>query len=190
MGDRPPGRTRKLHGGTRHHHRQRCSALHRRRHGGERGRGVLGGHHLPRLQRHRTDGLKLSRPDAGPQEVLPDLSRSIHAQFAAMWLCPESECAAVVPDAARLRRRGNGAGRSVDPRGYISAGEARPGLCGIRRGRRGGPGGRADARRLDIRQHLLAVVLPDQRAGRRDRDGFDRADPARTGARTGAAARP
>ena len=45
--------------------------------------------------------------------------------------------------------------------------EARPGLRAVRRRGGGGAGGRADARRLAVRQYFLALVLSDQRAGRR-----------------------
>ncbi|GCC49092.1 hypothetical protein chiPu_0032989, partial [Chiloscyllium punctatum] len=50
----------------------------------------------------------------------------------------------------------------------------RPGVCGVRHRRRGGAGGRPDAGRLALRQSVLALVLPDQRAGRRLRDRADR----------------
>src|ERR1700746_151188 len=36
----------------------------------------------------------------GPQDLLPDLSRRIHPQFALVRLCPESECVAVMPHPA------------------------------------------------------------------------------------------
>ena len=122
---------------------------------------------------------QLSRPEARPQDLLPDLPGAVHRELAAVRLCLESACAAAVPHPAGPRRRRHGAGRAVDPGGCLPAGEARPGLCAVRRRGGGGAGGRADARRLAVRQFLLALVLSDQRAGRRDRDGADRAGPAR-----------
>ena len=90
----------------------------------------------------------------------------VHHQLGAVRVCLEPAVAAVVPHPAGPRRRRHGAGRAVDPGGRLPAREARPGLCAVRRRRGGGAGGRADARRLAVRQYLLALVLPDQRSGR------------------------
>ena len=166
MADRHRSRARELHGGARHHHRQRRAALHCRRHGGERGRSVLGGHHLSRLQRHHPDGQQLPRPDAWPQDLLPDLSRIVHPELDTVRVCPESARAVAVSHPAGVRRRRHGAGRAIDPGGFLPAGKTRPGLRAVRRCRGGGAGGRPDARRLDLRQLVLAVVLSDQCTGR------------------------
>ena len=72
---------------------------------------------------------------------------------------------------------------------FVPAAKARPGLRPVRRRGGGGAGGRADARRLARRQYLLALVLPDQRPGRRARDRADCDAPARAeGRRRGAPA--
>ena len=115
---------------------------------------------------------------ARPQTLLPDLPGAVHRELGAVRLCLEPAVAAAVPHPAGPRRRRHGAGRAVDPGGLLPAGEARPGLRAVRRRRRGGAGGRADARRLAVRQYLLALVLSDQRPGRAARDGADRCDPA------------
>ena len=94
-------------------------------------------------------------------------------------ICLESAIAAAVPHPAGPWRRRHGAGLAVDPGGLLSAGEARPGVRAVRRCGGGGPGGRADARRLAGRQCVLALVLSDQRPGRPARDRADRGRPAR-----------
>ncbi len=179
LADRGPGRARDLHGGARHDHRQRRAALHRRRLGGQRGRGVLGGDDLSGRQRRRLDGQRLPRAVLRPQGVLPDLPRAVHRELGAVRLFLEPGFPAVLPDPAGARRRRHGAGRAVDPGGFLPAGEARPGLRAVRRGGGRGAGGRADARRLAGRQFFLELVLPDQRPGRRRHDRADRHDPAR-----------
>ena len=57
------------------------AALHRRRSGGQRGRGVLGGDDLSGRQRHHPDGESVSRANARAQELLPHLPRAIHRQL-------------------------------------------------------------------------------------------------------------
>src|SRR5262249_16543461 len=73
---------------------------------------------------------------------------------------------------------------------FFPAGETRSSLRAVRRCRGGGAGGRADARRVGLRQLVLAVVLCDQCTGGRARDGTDRGAPARAQAAAVAAARP
>src|SRR5262249_38647162 len=84
-------------------------------------------------------------------------------------------------------------GFAVDPRGFLSAGEAGTGVRLVRRRGGGGARRRTDTRRLAVRQRVVALVLPDQRPDRRDRNGTDcdhregeaiparKAPPARTG---------
>ena len=90
----------------------------------------------------------------------------------------ESPISADIPRPAGPRRRRHGAGLAVDPCGFLPAGEARPGLLTVRRRGRGGARGRADPRRLAVRQSVLALVLSDQRPGRAGRNRADRRDPA------------
>ena len=85
----------------------------------------------------------------------------------------ESAVSAPVSRPAGPRRRRYGAGLTVDPGGFLPAGQARPGLRPVRRCRGGGPGGWADAGRLAVGQLFLALVLLDQRSGRADRDSTD-----------------
>ncbi len=61
--------------------------------------------------------------------------------------------------AARPRRRRHGAGCAIDSGGFVSAGKAWPGFRVVRHRGRRGAGGRPDARRLDFRQLVLAMVL-------------------------------
>ena len=63
MADRGRGLGRDLHGGSRHHHRQCGASLYRRRPGGQRRRGVLGGHDLSRRQRNHADRQQLPGAD-------------------------------------------------------------------------------------------------------------------------------
>ena len=153
------GRVRRLHGEPRHHHRQRGAALHRRRHGGERGRSVLGDHHLSGRQRGQLDGEQLSRAAAGPQVVLSDVFRPVHRKLGAVRVRAQPAGVAAVPHPARARRRRHGAGLAIDFGGCVSAGKAWPGFRAVRHRRRRGAGGRPDARRLDFRQLVLAMVL-------------------------------
>ena len=118
-----------------------------------------------------------------PQDLLPGLPRAVHRELGALRLCLESAVAAAVPHPAGSRRRRHGAGLAIDPGRFLPAGEARPGLRVVRGRRRGRPRGRADARRLAVRQLFLAVVLSDQRPGRPHRDRADRADLARARSR-------
>ena len=66
---------RDLHGGARHHHRQCRAALHRRRPGRQRGRGVLGGDDLSGRQRHHSHGQQLPGEAVRPQALLSRLPR-------------------------------------------------------------------------------------------------------------------
>ena len=66
-----------------------------------------------------------------------------------------------------------GFARPVGLGGFVPAGEARPGFCTVWRRSGGGTGGGANARRVAFRQHLLGMVLSDQRAGWRVRDDND-----------------
>ena len=174
-----PGGGRLLHGGARLHHRQRRAALHRGRHGGERGRGILGGHDVSGRQRHHRHRHRLSCQSPRPQEFLPHLPGAVHDQLADVRAGVEPSVDAAVPHPAGSRGRRHGAGRAVHPGRRLPAGEARPGLRPVRRRGGGGAGGRADARRLACGQCCLDLVLPDQRAGRRVHDGGDRDGPAR-----------
>ena len=77
VADRRPGRACDLHGGARHHDRQRGPALYRRRHGGQRGRSLVGGDDLSGRQRRQSDGEPVPRPRPRPQGLLPDLPRAL-----------------------------------------------------------------------------------------------------------------
>src|SRR6266404_3914550 len=119
MADRHPGRARELYGGARHQDRQRGVTLHCGRHGGERGRSLLGGDHLSGRQRHHPDSLELSGEKVRPQALLPDLSWTVHLKLAALRQCPESERAHAVPHSAGRWWRRHGTGRPVDPGGFV-----------------------------------------------------------------------
>ncbi len=173
MGDRRSGRACGLHGGARHHDRQRRPALYRRRHGRQRGRSVLGGDDLSGRQRRQPDGEPFPRPPAWPQGLLPDLPRALQRELDPVRAGVESRLAAVVSNPARLGGRRHGAGVAINPGGLLPAAEARPGLRAVRRRRGCRAGGRPDARGLARRQSHLALVLPDQRSGW---PGHDRAD--------------
>ena len=173
---RGAGRDRDLHGGARHHDRQRRAALHLRRTCRLQRRSLLGHHHLSRRQFDRAVRQRLDRADVRPQEFLSGLHRAVHGEFAVVRLCVEFAGAAGVPRHAGAGRRRHDAGGAIDPGGGLPAREAQPGLCALRHRGRGGARGRADARRLAQRQSVLALVLPDQRAGRTDLAGADLSD--------------
>ena len=171
MGDCGRGRAGGLHGSAGHHHRQCRAALHSGRPRRQRGRGVLGGDDLSRVQRRHRHRDQLSRQKIRPQEFLPRLPRAVHAEFDPVRLCLESPVAAAVPpDAGRCGRR-HGAGGAIDPRRFLPAGKTRPGLRAVWHRGGGRARRRPDARRLAVRQRLLALVFPDQRAGRPVRHG-------------------
>ena len=100
----------------------------------------------------------------GPQALLPDLGRAVHAVLAACALRADARHPDRRPRAAGHRRRRARAGRAVDDRRQLPAAKARPGLRRLRHGRRRGADHRPDHRRLDHRRDLLALDLPDQRA--------------------------
>ena len=123
---------------------------------------------------------QLSRSAARPQAFLPHLPCACSRRARC---CAASrgnlQIAAAVPHPAGARRRRHGAGLAVDPRRLLSAGEARTGFRAVRRRGRRRARGRPDARRLAVRQSVLALVFPHQRPGRRRRDRADRGSLAR-----------
>ena len=96
--------------------------------GRQRGRGFLGGDHLSRRQRRQPDGKQFFRAAFRSQAVLPHLLGTIHRKFGAVRFRAEPQHVAVIPYPAGARRRRHGAGVAVDPCGFVSAGEARPGI--------------------------------------------------------------
>jgi hypothetical protein len=179
MADRHSGRGCDLHGGSRHHHRQRRVALHRRRDGRERGRGVVDRHHLSRRQRGHPHRERVSGAEVRPQGSLPGLPGIVHRKLAALRHGVEPRFPAALSHHAGARRRRHGAGLAVDPGGFLSVGKARPGICvvGDRGGR--GAGRRPDVGRLDLRQLFLALELSDQCPCRTRCDGAHFRHPAR-----------
>ena len=135
---------------------------------------LLGGDDLSRLQRHHRHRDQLSRQAARPQKLLPGLPGSVHRQLGGLRLRLEASsrccCSALL--------QGFAGGGMVPVAQSILADafpprKARPGLRAVRprRGRRARR--RADAGRLAVRQPVLALVLPDQRARRPAVDGAD-----------------
>lgn len=101
--------------------------------------------------------------------------------FGAVRIRVEPAIVVALPYLAGPRWRRHGAGLAVDPRGFLSAGEAGPGLRAFRRCRGRRPRGRTDARGMAVGQCLLALVFSHQWWGAGDR--ADLAHPARAGTR-------
>ena len=99
--------------------------------------------------------------------------RAVHCQLAAVRLRLEPAIAAGVSGDAGIGGWRHDAGGAIHSGRRVSAGQTQPGVCPLWRRCRGGAGGRADPRRLAQRQRLLALVLPDQCAGRPDLAGID-----------------
>ncbi len=105
--------------------------------------------------------------DIWTQALLYGLRRDLHDVLGALRLRDKSERAAALPRAAGSRWRRHGAGLAIDPRQFVSAGEARAGIRTLRDCNRRRADRRADAGRLDHRQLFLALGVSDQCAGRR-----------------------
>ena len=173
VADRLRGGAGDLHGGARHHHRQRSPAVHLGRPRGRARRGGLGRDQLPRGECHHADGVELPGQALRKQGVLHVVGRAVHSVVDPVRLRLEPGIPTPVPGPPGARRRRHGSPGAVDPGGFLPAREARPGVRDLRRRHRGRAGDRADSRRLALRQRLLALVLPDQRPGGRHRPGAD-----------------
>jgi hypothetical protein len=156
-----------LHGGAGYDDRQCRAPLYLRRAGGQCRPGVLGGNDLSGVQRHRARGQQFHRQALWPPQLLSGMSRHLHHRLDPLRPCLESAVASAVPHDPGICRRRHGADLAVDPGRFIPAVQAWPGICAVRRRRRRGARRRTHARRLSVRQFLLALVLPDQRPGRR-----------------------
>ena len=165
-----------LHERARHVDRQRVDPRDRRRHGGEPGAGHLGDHLVRGRQRDLGAVDRLAHAALRPGAPLHREHPAVRHRLVAVRAGAQHRHADRVPRAA-------GAGRGADDPAVAdaAAGELSGGHGGHRDGDvgddgAGRTGGRAAARRLDHRQHLLALDLLHQHPGRHPRGGADLVD--------------
>ncbi len=165
LADRRGGDVRDLHGRPGQHRGGRVPAAHRRQPFGDDGRGDLVADQLPGGQRHRAAGGGMAQPDVRAPETAPELHRAFHAGLAGLRL---GQLADVPHHRARhsgLRRRRHAADCAGGAAGELSAGQARRRDGDLRHGRGRRADHRADPRRLDYGQLLLALGVLHQLAG-------------------------
>ncbi len=165
MGGGRRGDTGAVHGDPGHHDRQREPAEHRRLAVGQQRRCDLDADLVSGGERHGGAGGGLARSAARTQALFPDLHRDVHAVLVPVRHRHQPAAACGVPAAARVVRRRAATVAAVGDAGHFRALAAGQGLfdglgCGdLRADHRPGAG------RLDHRQLLVALGVPDQRAG-------------------------
>ena len=160
------GDVRHLHGGARHHRRQRVAAAHRRQPVGDDRRSDLGADVVSGRQRDHPADDRLARQRLRPQAPADALGRRLHRRVVSVRPGADARLADRVPHhPGRDRRRAAAAVAGGAARGVPAAGSRQgDGLLGPRHRRRADS--RTGARRLADRQLQLALGLLHQHPGR------------------------
>ena len=155
-----------LHGGARHHDRDRSVALYRRRTVRHRWRWRMGHHQLSCRQRHHPADHRLAVGASRPPQLLPAVDSRVHPCIGAVWNGHQSRPAHPVSRAAGPGRGRSSAEQPRGAAGRLPAREARRSDDAVRLCCPAGAGRGTDPRRLDNGQLFVALGVFHQRPGR------------------------